>query len=118
MVFIHAGKKEKLRSVKVIRRLSFEEVHRMLLDSRDTVLLDVREEPEYLSGHAVDAELLPVDEINAETVSDFIAEKDTPVIVYCRTGKRSAEAARILEKLGYRNIYDAGSLVGWPYGLV
>lgn len=99
-------------------KLSFEQAHEMLVDDGEVVLLDVREEPEYLSGHAADAMLIPVDEIAEDTASSLIPERETPVLVYCRTGRRSAEAARKLENLGYRNIYDLGGLVGWPYGLV
>ena len=99
-------------------KLSFEQAHDMLISGRELVLLDVREEPEYLSGHADDALLLPVDEITEDTAAALIPEKETPVMVYCRTGRRSAEAARKLEKLGYREIFDLGGLVGWPYGLV
>ena len=99
-------------------KLSFEQAHDMLLSRKEINLLDVREEPEYLTGHAVDAMLLPVDEMTDETVSAMIPEKDTPVMVYCRTGRRSAEAARKLEMLGYHEIYDLGGLIGWPYGLV
>ena len=99
-------------------KLSFEQAHDMLISGRELVLLDVREEPEYLSGHADDALLLPVDEITEDTAAALIPEKETPVMVYCRTGRRSAEAARKLEKLGYREIFDLGGLVGWPYCLV
>lgn len=90
----------------------------MLQRLPDVILIDVREEPEYLTGHAVDAELLPVDEITADTAEALIPEKRSPVMVYCRTGRRSARAARLLEALGYQEIYDMGGLVGWPYGLV
>ena len=99
-------------------KLSFEQAHDVLISRRELVLLDVREEPEYFSGHADDALLLPVDEITEDTAAALIPEKETPVMVYCRTGRRSAEAARKLEKLGYREIFDLGGLVGWPYGLV
>ena len=101
----------------MIKKLNFSEAHDMMA-RRDVVLLDVREEPEYITGHAIDAELLPVDEITADTAADLIPSKDTPVMVYCRTGRRSEIAASILEDLGYREIYDMGGLVGWPYGLV
>ena len=101
----------------MIKKLNFSEAHNMMT-RRDVVLLDVREEPEYITGHAIDAELLPVDEITADTAADLIPSKDTPVMVYCRTGRRSERAASILEELGYREIYDMGGLVGWPYGLV
>ena len=100
----------------MIRKLSFSESHALLAGS-GAVLLDVREEEEYITGHAVNAELLPVDEISAETAAALIPSVDTPVMVYCRTGARSARAARLLEGLGYREIYDMGGLAGWPYGL-
>ena len=101
----------------MIKKLNFSEAHDMMT-RRDVVLLDVREEPEYITGHAIDAELLPVDEITADSAAEIIPSKDTPVMVYCRTGRRSERAASILEDLGYREIYDMGGLVGWPYGLV
>lgn len=100
----------------MIKKLSFAEAHEMM-SRPGVVLLDVREEPEYITGHAVGAELLPVDEINGETAAAVIPSADCPVMVYCRTGRRSRRAARILESLGYREIYDMGGLVGWPYGL-
>ena len=100
----------------MITKLDFNESHEMLRN-RDVVLLDVREEAEYITGHAIGAELLPVDEINRETATAVIPSEDTPVMVYCRTGRRSARAAQLLEELGYREIYDMGGLVGWPYGL-
>ena len=101
----------------MIRKLGFQEA-KSLLDSRpDAVLLDVREEAEYITGHAVDAVLLPVDELTDETAMDAIPELTTPVLVYCRSGFRSNVAARRLAEVGYREIYDLGGLIGWPYGL-
>ena len=98
-------------------RLTFEEAHRFLQLHPEAILLDVREEEEYITGHARDAELLPVDELDAESASLMIGSKETPVLVYCRTGRRSREAAQKLEELGYTEVYDMGGLVGWPYGL-
>ena len=101
----------------MIRRLSFSEA-KALLDARpDAVLLDVREEEEYLAGHALGAALLPEEEISAATAAAAIPAKTAPVLIYCRTGRRSAIAARALEALGYTELYDLGGLVGWPYGL-
>ena len=98
-------------------RLTFEEAHRFLTEHPDAVLLDVREEPEYITGHARDALLLPVDELTEESAALAVGTKDTPVLVYCRTGRRSREAVRKLEEMGYAEVYDMGGLVGWPYGL-
>lgn len=101
----------------VITRIDFARA-KELLDSRpDAVLLDVREEAEYITGHAQNAVLLPVDELNDETAMDAIPELGTPVLVYCRSGYRSNVAAHRLEEYGYEEIYDLGSLIGWPYGL-
>lgn len=101
----------------MIRRLDFARA-KELLDARpDAVLLDVREEEEYITGHASGALLLPLDELSDESAQDLIPDPDTPVLVYCRSGVRSHAAALRLEEFGYREIYDLGSLVGWPYGL-
>ena len=101
----------------MIKQLSFQEAHHFIQETPNAVLLDVREEPEYLTGHAADAQLLPVDDINAETAAELIPDYHIPVLVYCRTGRRSARAAKILNELGYEAVYDMGGLVGWPYGL-
>ena len=102
----------------MIERVSFAEAKRLLDTLPEKVLLDVREEDEYITGHAVDAVLLPVDELTDETALDVIPSLDTPVLVYCRSGIRSNAAAHKLEEYGYETIYDIGGLVGWPYGLV
>ena len=98
-------------------RLTFEEAHRFLTEHREAVLLDVREEPEYITGHAVNAVILPVHELTDEAALDAIPELSTPVLVYCRSGYRSNVAAHKLADFGYTRVYDLGSLIGWPYGL-
>ncbi len=100
-----------------VTRVGFQEAKRLLDTLPGCVLLDVREEEEYITGHAKGAEVLPVDAITAESAAVLIEEKDTPVLVYCRTGRRSRRAAAALAALGYTQIYDMGGLVGWPYGL-
>ena len=101
----------------MMTKVTFSQAHDLLQLAPDALILDVREEPEYLTGHAVDALLLPVDEITAETAAELIPSLQTPVLVYCRSGRRSRRAARLLDALGYENLYDMGGLVGWPYGL-
>ena len=101
----------------MIIKIDFEEA-KQLLDSLDNiVMIDVREESEYITGHAIGAELLPMSEISEQRAEDLIGAKSTPIIVYCRTGRRSLKAAKLLESWGYESIYDVGGLAGWPYGL-
>ena len=101
----------------MIRRLSHQEAKGFLDAHPEAVLLDVREEAEYITGHASGAVLLPVDELTDESALDTIGDLETPVLVYCRSGYRSHVAALKLESFGYGQIYDLGSLIGWPYGL-
>ena len=102
----------------MIKKVSFAEAKRLLDTLPEKVLLDVREEEEYITGHAVDAVLLPVDTLSDETAAEVIPTLETPVLVYCRSGYRSAIAAHQLDEFGYETVYNIGGLVGWPYGLV
>ena len=101
----------------MIRRLDFSQSHALLQSGKSLVLLDVREEEEFITGHVPGAVLLPVDTIDKETAAAAIPALDTPVMVYCRSGKRSIRAALMLDRLGYKDIYDMGGLAGWPYEL-
>ena len=98
------------------RKISFAEAKAILDNDANAVLIDVREETEYITGHAVDAVLLPLRELDAASAAEAILSHDTSVLVYCRSGRRSREAALILAELGYTEVYDIGSLIGWPYG--
>lgn len=99
-------------------KITFEEAKELIDHEPDCLILDVREEEEFITGHADGAVLFPVDEINETTAQEIIPSKDTLLLVYCRSGRRSEMAARHLSELGYTRIYDIGSLVGWPYGIV
>jgi rhodanese-related sulfurtransferase len=79
------------------------------------VLVDVRTPAEYESGHIPTALNIPVDVIGAKPP---VAEKDALVIVYCRSGNRSATARQILMDLGYTNIVDFGAVSRWEGALV
>ena len=100
-----------------MKKIGFEEAKRILTEVPDAILFDVREEEEFAVMHADGAQLFPVDSIDRAEAERLIGAKDTPVILYCRTGNRSALAASRLTGLGYENVYDLGSMVGWPYGM-
>ena len=96
------------------QQISQEEAKEMM-DTQEVVVLDVREQAEYDSGHIPDAVLLPVGTITEESAAEVIPEKDTTVLVYCRSGNRSKTAAKTLAELGYTNIYEFGGITTWPY---
>lgn len=96
------------------RQISQEEAKEMM-DTGEVLILDVREQDEYDSGHIPDAVLLPVGQITEESAAEVIPNKDTTVLVYCRSGNRSRTAAAALAGLGYSNIFEFGGISTWPY---
>ena len=96
------------------QQISQEEAKNMM-DTQEVVVLDVREQDEYDSGHIPGAVLLPVGTINEETASAVIPEKDDTVLVYCRSGNRSKTASAALAGLGYTSIYEFGGINTWSY---
>lgn len=72
-----------------------------MMDSQEVIILDVREQDEYDSGHIPGAVLLPVGSINETTAAEVIPDKDSTVLVYCRSGNRSKTASSALAELGY-----------------
>lgn len=85
------------------------------MDEQEVMILDVREQEEYDGGHIPGAVLLPVGTITEDTAAAVIPEKESVVLVYCRSGNRSKKAAGALAALGYTQIYEFGGITTWPY---
>ena len=85
-----------------------------LLDAGKAVAVDVREPDEYAVGHIPGAKLLPLGEVLSRA-AEVLPDKCAPWLVYCRTGRRSADAVQKLASLGYENLYDLGGILSWPY---
>lgn len=86
-----------------------------MMDSQEVVILDVREQDEFDSGHIAGAVLLPVGSISEATAAEVIPKKDSVVLVYCRSGNRSKTASEKLVELGYTKVYEFGGINTWPY---
>ena len=99
------------------RKLTAEEAKARLDSGDPVVLLDVRTLEEFDGGHISGALCLPVESIGTEVPAE-LPDKDAEILIYCRSGRRSAEAARKLTKLGYTNVGDFGGILNWPYGTV
>ena len=85
-----------------------------LLDAGRAVAVDVREPDEFAVGHIPGAKLLPLGSVLSRAAG-VLPEKDAAWLIYCRTGRRSADAVQKLESLGYTNLYDLGGILSWPY---
>ena len=92
-----------------------QEAAKEMMDTQEVIILDVREQDEYDSVHIPRAVLLPVGTINEDTAAEVIPEKDSTVLVYCRSGNRSKTAAAALALLGYTKIYEFGGINTWRY---
>lgn len=84
------------------------------------IVLDVRMQQEYDAGHIANAVLLPLPLIEAgdAAVAKALPDKDAEILVYCRSGRRSAIAANALINMGYTNVLDFGGINDWPYEVV
>lgn len=89
-----------------------------IMDSGEAhIILDVREQDEYDSGHIPNAILIPYTEIENKA-TEMLPDKDAQILVYCRSGRRSKIASETLSKLGYTNVKEFGGIIDWPYEVV
>lgn len=95
-----------------------EQAKELLASENDIVLLDVRTADEFAGGHIPGAHLLPYDAITASSAAKAIPSKKAKIIVYCRSGRRSAIAVQSLQDLGYESVADLGGITSWPYEIV
>lgn len=81
----------------------------------DSILLvDVRTPEEFASGHIPGAINIPYTSISE---IDKVYQDGTPVVLYCRSGRRSGIALDELKKLGYSQVFNFGGIGRWPYAL-
>ena len=97
------------------QQITAEEAKELMDVWKYEIILDVREQDEYDEKHIPGAILFPVGMIDEETAAGVIPEKDTMVLVYCRSGTRSKTAASKLAELGYTQVYEFGGINDWPY---
>lgn len=77
------------------------------------VIVDVREPSEYEAGHIPGSSLIPLGDL-PERLGELDPQK--PVLLVCRSGNRSAKAAKVLVQHGYKQVYNlTGGMINWPY---
>jgi rhodanese-related sulfurtransferase len=83
------------------------------MQKQGALLLDVREPDEFADGHAPGSKLIPLGQLQnrVNEIGDF---KRNPVVIICRSGRRSMQAASILGQLGFTEIYNVqGGMIAW-----
>lgn len=99
------------------RAITAQQAKAMRDSNHSAVYLDVRTPEEYQDGHLPDAVNLPLDTIGQQAEALF-PDKDTVLLVYCRSGRRSQAAAQALVAMGYTDVYDFGGIIDWPFDIV
>ena len=94
-----------------------ETAKRMMEADDGHVIVDVRRQDEYDAGHIPGAILIPNESIVDERPSE-LPDLEQVILIYCRSGNRSKQAAQKLADLGYLNIYEFGGITTWTGKIV
>ena len=103
--------------VRSYSQISQEEAKQMMEKDDGHVVLDVRRQDEYDAGHIPGAILIPNESIGTEQ-PDELPDLDQVILIYCRSGNRSKQAAQKLFDMGYTNIYEFGGINDWTGEIV
>jgi rhodanese-related sulfurtransferase len=99
------------------RQISQDEAMEMMRRDDGHIVLDVRRADEYAAGHIPGAVLLPNEDIDTAPPG-ILPDLDQIILIYCRSGNRSKQAAQKLAGMGYTNIYEFGGINTWPGEIV
>ena len=94
------------------RRISMNEAMQIIKNESGYIILDVRRPDEFAEGHIPGAINVPNEEIGTAEIAE-LPDKSQLILVYCRSGRRSKEAAEKLVKLGYTNIVEFGGILDY-----
>ena len=93
------------------KKITSDEAKKMM-ETEKTIVVDVRTIEEYNEGHIPNAVSIPLETIENEAEAK-LKNKDDLILVYCRSGRRSREAALKLIEKGYTNVIDFGGIQDW-----
>ena len=99
------------------RQISVDEAIATMAQQSDYIILDVRRPDEFAEGHIPNAINVPNETIGTAEIPE-LPHKDQLILVYCRSGRRSMDAAEKLVKLGYTNIVEFGGILDWTGEIV
>ena len=98
-------------------QISQDEAKEMMAKDDGHVVVDVRRQDEYDAGHIPGAILVPNESIGCDS-PEALPDYDQIILIYCRTGNRSKQAAQKLASMGYTNIYEFGGITTWTGDVV
>lgn len=85
-----------------------------ILNNKDIQLVDVRTSKEFRGGHIAGSININFFSTNFRSLIEKRLDKEKPVYIYCRSGKRSAKSVKVFKTLGFKKIYDLkGGFLSW-----
>jgi phage shock protein E len=84
-----------------------------MMNTQEVIIVDVRTVAEFSLGYIPGAILIPNETLRSAPTE--LPNKDAIILIYCRSGNRSREAALKLVSYGYTQVYDFGGIINWPY---
>ena len=103
--------------VRSYTQISQEEAKQMMEQDGAQIIVDVRTQEEYDSGHIPGAICIPNESIGTEKPEE-LPDLDQIILIYCRSGNRSKQAAQRLFDMGYTNVYEFGGIIDWTGQIV
>ena len=99
------------------KQISIEQAKQIMREQTGYIILDVRRPDEFADKHIPCAINVPNETIGTSEIPE-LPDKDQLILVYCRSGRRSKEAAQKLVELGYTNIVEFGGILDWDGEMV
>lgn len=99
------------------QQITQDEAKQIMNDEENYIILDVRTQSEYDEGHIPNAICVPNETIGSNDIPE-LPDKEQLILVYCRSGRRSKEAAAKLADMGYTNIKEFGGIIDWTGDVV
>lgn len=107
-----------MNSIQNYKKLTPAEAKKIMDSNKNAIILDVREKEELEEGYIDKSINISSNEITDNRQLKKISDKNAVILVYCRSGKRSLIASKKLIELGYRNVYDIGGIINWPFEII
>ncbi len=95
-----------------IKYVSMDDIVQIMEENENYIILDARTEEEYNEGHIPNAICIPNETISSDTINQ-LPNKNQLILIYCRSGNRSKQAAQKLLNLGYTNLIEFGGIIDW-----
>ena len=95
-----------------VKHVSMQEITKIMSENSNYIILDVRTIEEYKEGHIPNAICIPNETIGQD-IQNLLKDKNQLILIYCRSGNRSKQAAEKLQKLGYTNLIEFGGIIDW-----